>query len=410
MDKLIRITTVPVSLLILLKNQLTFMSDHYEVIAVSSGGEILDQVAKQAGVRTLAVEMTRKITPLKDIAALWNLYKLIKREKPKYVHTHTPKAGLLGMIAAWLAGVPLRLHTVAGMPLLESDGIKRKILDFVEKMTYRFATKVYPNSHQLKKIIIENNYCDPSKLHVIGNGSSNGIDTSHFDPQLLLNKDAGSVDAKNILRESYGIPKTAIVYCFIGRMVKDKGIKELVSSFIKINNTRPNTRLILVGPFENDLDPLDAYTDNQVKKHPAIIWVGFQKDVRPYLVASDVFVFPSYREGFPNVVMQSGAMGLPSIVSNINGCNEIVVDHENGLIIPPKDEVELYHAMAELHDNSSLREKLAKNSRPMILSRYDQNYIWGELLREYRQLNNSLVMPDRAQSIKDRFKSQIGFL
>ncbi|MDB5120810.1 MAG: glycosyl transferase group 1 [Sphingobacteriales bacterium] len=387
MDKLIRITTVPVSLLILLKSQLKFMSNYYEVIAVSSGGEMLDQVRDQAGVKTVSVEMTRKITPIKDLIALWNLYKLIKKERPKFVHTHTPKAGLLGMIAASMAGVPVRLHTVAGMPLLESTGLKRKMLDVIEKITYGFATKVYPNSNQMKEIILENKYCKSSKLHVIGNGSSNGIDTSYFSPNLFIDKDTTALEAKMKLREKHGISPTALVYCFIGRMVKDKGLKELVNAFVEINKTRPETRLILVGPFENDLDPLDAYTDDQVKNHPAIIWVGFQKDVRPYLFVSDIFVFPSYREGFPNVVMQSGAMGLPSIVSDINGCNEIIVDYENGIIVPPKSEEKLRNAMAELYDNTQLRTKLAKNSRAMILSRYDQNYIWGELLREYRQLN-----------------------
>jgi len=386
MDKLIRITTVPVSLLILLKSQLKFMSNHYEVIAVSSGGEILDQVRDQAGVKTIPVEMTRKITPLKDLIALWNLYQLIKKERPKLVHTHTPKAGLLGMIAASMAGVPVRLHTVAGMPLLESTGLRRKILDVVEKITYRFATKVYPNSNELKKIILENNYCKNSKLHVIGNGSSNGIDLNYFNPNLLVGDGTTASASKLALRDLYNIPHDALVYCFIGRMVKDKGLKELIKAFLEINTTRPETRLILVGPFENHLDPLDAHTDNQVKNHPCIIWVGFQKDVRPYLFVSDIFTFPSYREGFPNVVMQAGAMGLPCIVSDINGCNEIIINNENGIIIPSKNAEKLQLAMAELHDNIQLRSKLSKNSRAMILSRYDQNYIWGELLRQY-QLN-----------------------
>ena len=387
MDKLIRITTVPISLLILLKSQLKFMSNHYEVIAVSSGGEMLDQVRDQAGVKTVPVEMTRKITPLKDIIALWNLYKLIKRERPKFVHTHTPKAGLLGMIAASMAGVPVRLHTVAGMPLLESTGLKRKVLDVVEKITYGFATKVYPNSNQMKKIILENNYCKSSKLHVIGNGSSNGIDTTYFSPYLFVEKEETLLEAKLRLRKKYDVPPTALVYSFIGRMVNDKGLKELIGAFVEINKTRPDTLLILVGPFENDLDPLDNYTEDQVKNHPAINWFGFQKDVRPYLFISDIFVFPSYREGFPNVVMQSGAMGLPSIVSNINGCNEIIVDYENGIIVPPKNMEKLKTAMAELYDDVQLRAKFAKNSRAMILSRFDQNYLWGELLREYRTLN-----------------------
>lgn len=389
MDKLIRVTTVPISLLILLKNQLEFMSDFYEVIAVSSGGEGLNQVREQTGVRTIPIEMTRKITPIKDLIALWNLYKLMKQEQPRYVHTHTPKAGLLGMIAAKMAGVPVRLHTVAGMPLLESKGIKRRVLDIVEKVTYSCASKVYPNSIHMKDIILENKYCSPSKLHVIGNGSSNGIDTNHFDPKIFL-KGSTPALAKMKIREEKGIPASDIIYCFIGRIVRDKGIKELVNAFVDINKTRPGTRLILVGPFENDLDPLDKATEDTITSHPSIDWVGFKKDVRPYLFLSDIFVFPSYREGFPNVVMQAGAMGIPSIVSNINGCNEIIINQENGIIVPPKNDQELQLAMAKLYDNPNLRQKMAQNSRGMIISRYEQSYVWNEMLKEYRSFNGVL--------------------
>lgn len=386
MDKLIRITTVPISLLILLKNQLEFMSDFYEVIAVSSGGEGLDQVREQTGVRTIPIEMTRKITPIKDLIALWNLYRLMKQEQPRYVHTHTPKAGLLGMIAAKMAGVPVRLHTVAGMPLLESKGIKRRVLNIVEKVTYSCASKVYPNSNHMMDIILENKYCSPSKLRVIGNGSSNGIDTNHFDPKIFI-KGSTSALAKQRIREENGISSSALIYCFIGRIVKDKGIKELVNAFVDVNKTRPETRLILVGPFENDLDPLDEATEDTISSHPLIDWVGFKKDVRPYLFLSDIFVFPSYREGFPNVVMQAGALGIPSIVSDINGCNEIIVNNKNGIIVPPKKEKELKVAMAELFDNPLLRKEMADNCRDMIVNRYDQNFVWNELLKEYRSFN-----------------------
>ena len=383
MKKLVRITTVPVSLVVLLRGQLQFMSQFYEVLAVSSKGAELDLLESQSGLRISEVNMTRKITPLKDLAALWNLYRLLKREKPEMVHTHTPKAGLLGMLAAQLAGVPVRLHTVTGMPLLERQGLIRKVLVVAEKLTYMCATRVYPNSQAMMQLIESHRYCSPKKLKVIGNGSSNGIDTSIFDPQLFTSQ------VKHDTRASLGIFADDIVYCFIGRMVADKGVKELVEAFVKINHHNRSTKLLLIGPFENDLDPLDQSTVDKILNHPSIIWKDFQADVRPFLSISDIFVFPSYREGFPNVVMQAGAMNLPCIVTNINGSNEIIHQEENGIIVPVKNSEALQDAMEQLTHNPALRKTLSMNARQMIVSRYDQHYVMNELLKEYLQFTDN---------------------
>ena len=383
MKKLVRITTVPVSLVVLLRGQLQFMSQFYEVLAVSSKGAELDLLESQSGLRISEVNMTRKITPLKDLAALWNLYRLLKREKPEMVHTHTPKAGLLGMLAAQLAGVPVRLHTVAGMPLLERQGLIRKVLVVAEKLTYMCATRVYPNSQAMMQLIESHRYCSPKKLKVIGNGSSNGIDTSIFDPQLFTSQ------VKHDTRASLGIFADDIVYCFIGRMVADKGVKELVEAFVKINHHNRSTFVLLIGPFENDLDPLDQSTVDKILNHPSIIWKDFQADVRPFLSISDIFVFPSYREGFPNVVMQAGAMNLPCIVTNINGSNEIIHQEENGIIVPVKNSEALQDAMEQLTHNPALRKTLSMNARQMIVSRYDQHYVMNELLKEYLQFTDN---------------------
>ena len=187
-SKLIRITTVPSSLKILLKGQHSFMSEYYDVIGISSKGEDLDEVKKIEGIETIAVEMTRTITPFKDLQSVWKLYRVFRRERPKIVHTHTPKAGIVGMLAAKLAGVPIRLHTVAGLPLLEASGLKRFLLNSVEKLTYSCATKVYPNSVGLFNIILEQKFCKKEKLMVISNGSSNGMDIHYFNPAAVSNE------------------------------------------------------------------------------------------------------------------------------------------------------------------------------------------------------------------------------
>ncbi len=381
MKKIIRITTVPASLGGLLKGQHKFMSDYFEVVGVSSSGNgKLKKTGEQEGIRVIELEMTRKITPLKDLWAVWRLFRIIIKEKPLIVHTHTPKAGTVGMLAAFLARVPHRLHTIAGLPLLEARGLKRKILDIVEKITYSCATRIYPNSFNLKEVILQNRYTSEDKLFVIGNGSSNGIDTSNFNPNLFPEEENGK------MKKELGISDNDFVFIYVGRFVKDKGMHELIGSFDKLSQTENNVKLLMVGSYERELDPLNSRTEELIHNHKAIIPVGWQYDVRPYFVVADCLVFPSYREGFPNVVMQAGAMGLFSIVSDINGCNEIVIDGKNGIIIPPKNESELATAMKKVIDNK--KELLIKRQvyRDMITQRYEQAYVWKELLNEYKRI------------------------
>ncbi len=388
--KLIRITTVPISLDILLKGQLGYMSAFFEVVGVSSSGTELEKIKEREGIRVEAVEMTRKVTPFRDLKSLWNLYRFLKIEKPEIVHTHTPKAGLLGMIAAKWAGVPIRMHTVAGLPLMEATGLKRKLLNFVEKLTYRSATHIYPNSKGLYEFILNENFTSKSKLKIIGQGSSNGIDTEYFSPKQISEYQIAE------LKSELGIQKEDFVFVFVGRLVKDKGINELVQAFSNlkllsaVEDQTSNLKLILVGPLESELDPLLPETLQEIQTNPDIISVGFQQDVRPYFAVSDCLVFPSYREGFPNVVMQAGAMGLPSIVTDINGCNEIILENENGMIIPVKDENAIQEAMAKLKSNKDLYANLKINSRPSITSRFEQKRIWDELKLEYQKLLQNL--------------------
>lgn len=375
--KLIRITTVPVSLSVLLKDQLKYMSNHFEMLAVSSPEKILEQVGIREGVRTAPIAMTRAITPIKDIKALWQLYRLLKKEKPVIVHTHTPKAGLLGMMASRLAGVPIRMHTVAGLPLMENKGVKRSILDFVERLTYSCATGVYPNSKHLADFILQNRYCKPQKMKVLGNGSSNGINTRYFEPNEELAKVACD------LKKKFSLTNKDFVFVFVGRLVKDKGIEELVEAFSNLKEKHPNIKLLLVGPYEPERDPLSPDTRKIIETDKAIIHAGFQQDIRPYLMISHALAFPSYREGFPNVPMQAGCFNLPSIVTDINGCNEIIEDGKNGLIIPVKNVKALQYAMEVLLTNSTLYLTLQTNARQMIVERYEQKYLWELLLKEY---------------------------
>ena len=318
--------------------------------------------------------MTRKITPIKDIVALFKLICIFHKEKPDIVHTHTPKAGLLGMLAARLTCVPCRMHTVAGLPLLVSTGLKRKILELVEKLTYACATNIYPNSFNLSKIIIDHGFTKCNKVKVIANGSSNGVDTSFFSLSALTSEE------KNRFRNN-----DVFSFIFVGRVVKDKGVNELLLAFSSLTRKYNNLRLLLVGAFEKDLDPISMDSEKIIAENQYIQFVGFQEDVRPYMAASDVLILPSYREGFPNVVMQAGAMELPCIVTDINGCNEIIKQGINGVIIKPRNTTGLIEAMEYFIANKARAKEMGEKARLIVRNHYERHIVWEALLQEYHR-------------------------
>ena len=304
------------------------------------------------------------------------------KEKPFLVHSITPKAGLLTMTAAYLARVPHRIHTFTGLIFPYKEGIMQKILIRTDKILCACATKVYPEGNgvktDLKKFKITN-----KPLKIIANGNINGIDLTHFNP--IIYNDT----QKNKLKKKLNINTTDHVFVFVGRLVKDKGINELIAAFKSLSKTEKNIKLLLVGTYEKDLDPVLPETEEEINTNQQIISVGWQEDVRPYFAISNCLVFPSYREGFPNVVIQAGAMGIASIVTNISGCNEIIINDENGIIIPKKDTESIINAIKYYLSNQSSTLKNSEHIRNMIVDRYDQKLVWESLLKEYQALEKN---------------------
>lgn len=374
MLKLIRTSTIPASLENLLKGQLKMLSKYYNVLAVSSPGDDMETIEEREGVRTIAIPMERRISLIKDFISLIRLIVLFAKERPDMVHSITPKAGLLSMLAAWITRVPVRMHTFTGLVFPTATGKMQKLLIAMDRLTCFCATHINPEGEGVKRDLV--NYNITSKpLHIIANGNVNGIDLGYFDRTPEVMEKACSYKKEG-----------TFTFCFVGRMVRDKGINELVHSFLRLYQKDERVRLLLVGPFEKELDPVLPEVEEHILHHPGICYMGYQNDVRPFLVASDALVFPSYREGFPNVVIQAGAMGLPAIVTDINGCNEIVLPDLNGVIIPSKDEQALYESMKYFASHPVEVEKMAANARPLIASRYEQRIVWNALLDEYKSI------------------------
>lgn len=374
--KLIRTSTIPGSLNTFCKGFLKELNENfnYEVIALSSPRPQLKEIAERENVKTIAVEMKRQISPLHDLKSLFQLIRIFHIEKPDIIHSITPKAGLLCMMAAWFCRVPIRMHTFTGLIFPTSTGIKQKILIFTDRLTCKCATHIIPEGEGVKSDL-QRFKITRKPLKVLGYGNIRGIDLNYYSR------------SKEVIQAAKEIKKDDLyTFIFIGRIVRDKGINELINAFARLHNENSSIRLILVGRYEDTLNPISEKTRQIIDSNDAIEAVGQQSDVRHWLTAADALVFPSYREGFPNVVIEAGAMGLPSIVTDINGCNEIIEEGENGTIVPPRNADALYEAMKRFITDRETTTKMASKARKMVADRYEQQFVWNALFEEYKRL------------------------
>lgn len=365
--KIVRITTVPLSLNVLCRGILSGLAKDYDVLAVSSPGNELYEIGKREGVRTAGVPMQRRIAPLSDILALVRLFCLLRREHPDMVHSMTPKAGLLAMVAAWLAGVPVRVHTFTGLVFPSARGLKRRLLMLSDSVTCRCATHIIPEGEGVKRDL-QRFGITKKTMRVLGHGNVRGIDLEFY-----CRTDSVMSAARHV-RLSLGISQSAFVFVFVGRLVHDKGIDELAPAFCRVLAAHPETYLLLVGD-EEGLDPLNASTQRLIDQTNHICKSRWQDDVRPWYAAADALVFPSHREGFPNVVIEACAMGLPCIVTDINGSREIIANGKNGVIVPPSDEQMLYEVMANVAQRPAILKVMAAHARQSVASRFEQGYV-----------------------------------
>ncbi len=365
MIKIIRSSTVPQSLDSFCKDVLKSLSLRYEVVALSSPGEALDAIAKREGVRTIAVLMERHISLLRDLKSLIMLIRVFVNEKPTMVHSMTPKAGMLCMIAAWITRVPVRVHTFTGLVFPTAVGMKRRLLMATDWLTCACATHIIPEGEGVKKDLL-NHGITKKPLKVLGYGNVRGVDMEFYSRRPEVMEIVSQKDLES----------GTFTFLFVGRIVRDKGINELCQAMDKLSGIA-SVKLILVGTFEDSLDPISEQSRGMIEKSSYIEFVGPKHgdELLAYYAAADCFVFPSYREGFPNTVLEAGAMGLPSIVTDINGSREIIIQGENGVIIPSQDTNALFDAMLYMMRDITARERMAGNAREMIASRFEQGFV-----------------------------------
>ena len=378
MEKIIRSSTIPASLNTFCRDILHDLSSKYEVIALSSPGEVLDEIANREEVRTIGIPMVRHISPLKDFLSLWRLVRVFRKESPLMVHSMTPKAGLLCMVAAWITKVPVRVHTFTGLVFPTSTGLKRRILMMTDAITCKCATHIIPEGEGVKNDLLKY-YITRKSMHVLGYGNVRGVDMNFYSRRFEVMEKAEHIRDEKLF-----------TFLYVGRIVRDKGINELCEAFHLLVG-RHLARMIIVGSYEDELDPISDVSKKFIEEDIHIEYVGPKRgdELLAYYAAADCFVLPSYREGFPNTVLEAGAMGLPCIVTDVNGSREIIKDRVNGLIVPSKDAEALCDAMMKMMADVTMRSQMASVARKMVADRFEQGFVRKCLYDFYNEISNN---------------------
>ena len=386
--KLIRCSTISLTLSSFVETSIKHLMSRYDLVLLSSPDQNLEKLGLKFNIKTIGVLMQRRMSPVQDLRSLLNLIKVFHKEKPYMVHSMTPKAGLLCMLAAWITRVPRRVHTFTGLVWPTATGLSRKILMATDWLTCACATHIIPEGKGVMNDLQQHITHKP--MRVLGYGNVKGVDMNYWQKE-----NASSSKLKEIKADD------VFTFIFVGRIVRDKGNNELIAAFNRLSKLH-KVRLLLVGKFEDTLDPVSNSTKKIIEVNSSIEYLGPQygTNLLACYAASDCFVFPSYREGFPNTVLEAGAMELPSIVTDINGSREIIVCRnkenafpikamklcDNGIIIPPRNEELLFKAMEEVFKNDDLRSAMATQAREMVASRFEQSFVQKCLFEFYEEI------------------------
>lgn len=366
--------THPQTCLVLTGRLRRFREMGFRAILVSSPGALLDAAAAAAGAEAIPVPMRRRIAPLADLVSLLRLWRLLRRLKPDLVEFSTPKAGLLGCVAAALCGVRCRVYLLRGLRLETTRGIKRGILWLAERAAAACAHRVLCNSESLREKAMAMRLAPARKLHLLGAGSSGGVDLNRFAP------------GPAAMRKRVGLAPDDLVLGFVGRLTHDKGVPELIEAFDRIVGVEPKARLLVVGWFDDSEDCLSPQLRVRIECHPKIRFTGYVPDAAEYYRAMDVFVLPTWREGFPNVVLEAQASGIPVITTYSTGSRDSVIPDVTGLLVPPGHPEAIAHAATRLLRDPERRLRMGRAGRAWVLENYASDRVLDSTEDYYRNL------------------------
>ena len=380
--------TAPQAVVLFLTKQISHLvANGFEVHTVASTG-----IEDVPGYTTLPgthhpLPMRRTIHPIADLSALFKLCRLMRQLRPTIVQTHTPKAGLLGMIAATLARVPIRIYTVNGLPLFTQKGVSRFLVAFTDWLACKLATEVFCPSRCLRRFIVNHGFCQREKARTLGDGGFPGVDPNKYHPGRW------SLADRSRIRQKYGISEDGLVFGFIGRLVPDKGVGELAGAWIKLKEEFPRAYLLLCGHLE-DVHPLPRNIVSQLLRDSRVRFIGWNTDMPPVYAAIDICVLPTHREAISGVVLEASCMEVPVVTTRVPGSVDAICKGVTGLSVPAKDSDALAHALRLLARKPELRRKMGKAGRRFVSSRFSHDKIFNNLLNEYRRLmQRNLLTP-----------------
>ncbi len=379
--KVLLVSTVPSTLWAFFRNLPAYAKqNHFEISVAASQGPELAYFQQQFGVTTHAINLTRKISPLADVQAVIQLSRIIKQAKYDIVHAHTPKAGLVGMLAAKLAGVRHRIYTIHGFPAETATGLTRKLLLLSERTAASTATSVLVVSDSLREQIRSMRVVDDRKVQMLGDGTACGVDLERFT------RTPSIIEQASNKRASLGIEPDALVMGFVGRLVHDKGIDVAVSAFLKLSETRSDLHLLLLGDYEPDRGRVSQHTIEQIDSHPRIKHVPFDWDPIPYYAAMDVLVLPTLREGFPYALLEAAALEVPAVATRATGCVDAIVDGKTGFLVDIADVSSLSQSVGSLLDNPALRKTQGKAARERVVHQFSSERLLKAHIKLYETM------------------------
>lgn len=379
--KIVHIVTVSESLTFLSGLPKYLQGENHEVIVICRPDSGMEAFGESEGIRTRGVSMQRKISPVADLVSIMRIVRILKNEKPDIVHAHTPKGGLLGTIASRIAGVPITIYHIRGLPYMGMQGLSRWLMKTTERISCRAATTVFCVSHSIAQVAVTDNLVAPGKIKVFLKGSGNGVDTAgRFNP------DHVSANEVETALQDLEIPRGALVCLFVGRITGDKGVGELVEAWKTVESEIPHARLVIVGT-QDERDPLDALTYDDLQKSTTIVLAGKRQDTPTLFAAADIVVLPTYREGFPNVLLEASAMKKSIVATRIPGCTDAVEDGITGELVPVKDSAALADAILKLGNSATLRDQYGSAGRLRVEEYFDRRFIHQAIADEYARLN-----------------------
>jgi glycosyltransferase involved in cell wall biosynthesis len=372
------VTTVDLSLRYLLLNQLQRIRDEgYEVFAISADGPDVP-VVEAAGIPHFAVPMTRRMTPIADLLCLWELVRIMRRERFDVVHTHTPKAGLLGQLAARLAGVPVVANTLHGFYFHDdTKPMPKRFYVWMERVAAKCSDTILSQNREDMATAVAEHIARPEQMKWLGNG----IDLARFDRRRVADSTLEE------LRGEIGIDPNAPVIGFVGRLVEEKGILDLLQAAKAVIEAIPQAQFLIIGPYDEEKpDALRPEVAERYGVAASCRFVGMRNDMPELYALMDVLVLPSYREGFPRAPMEASAMEVPAVVTDIRGCREAVDHGENGLLFPAGDAHALAQSLIELLGDDERRAQMGLTGRRIAEDRFDEQKVFDRVLSEYERL------------------------